>query len=107
MKKLFLPLRSLHHHPARTFILALLVCCLAFSVFSGSVLILSLRNGLYSLENRMGADVIAVPSTAKSKTNLEQMMESHLLSVIKSTGADEEYEINVVVEDPEIVFLAS
>ena len=74
MKKLFLPLRSLHHHPARTFILALLVCCLAFSVFSGSVLILSLRNGLYSLENRMGADVIAVPSTAKSKTNLEQML---------------------------------
>ena len=66
--------RNLVRKPGRTAALILLTALLALSVFGGSMVILSLRGGLDSLENRLGADVIVVPSTAKSKTNLEQML---------------------------------
>ena len=71
----YLPVkRNLLRKPARTTALVLLTALLSLSVFGGSLIILSLRGGLNSLENRLGADVIVVPSTAKSKTNLEQIL---------------------------------
>ena len=66
--------RNLIRKPGRTAALVLLTALLALSVFGGSIVILSLRGGLSSLENRLGADVIVVPSSAKSKTNLEQIL---------------------------------
>ena len=74
MKRFSPVTRNLIRKPGRTVALVLLTALLALSVFSGSIVILSLRGGLNSLENRLGADVIVVPSTAKSKTNLEQML---------------------------------
>ena len=69
-----LPLRNLARRPARTAALVLLVVFLAFSVFGGSVLVLSLRNGLNSLEDRLGADVIVIPGTAKSQINMKKTL---------------------------------
>lgn len=74
MKRLSPVRKNLARKPGRTAALILLTALLALSVFGGSMIILSLRGGLNSLENRLGADVIVVPSTAKSKTNLEQML---------------------------------
>ena len=69
-----LPFRNLRRKPARTFALLALVAFLAFSVFGGSIVVLSLRSGLDGLEARLGADVIVVPASAKSKVNLDNML---------------------------------
>ena len=69
-----LPLRNLLRRPGRTWALLLLTAFLALSVFAGSVVVLSLRNGLNSLESRLGADIVVVPVSAASQTNLEQML---------------------------------
>lgn len=67
-----LPLKNLLKKPSRTAALLLLSVFLAFSVFSGSVIVSSLRRGLNSLQARLGADVIAVP--AKAKSDLEAIL---------------------------------
>ncbi len=69
-----LPLKNLRRKPARTWALLALVCFLAFSVFGGSLVVFSLQSGLNSLEARLGADVIVVPTSAKSKVNLDDML---------------------------------
>lgn len=69
-----LPFRNLRRRPVRTGAMVLLVLFLAFSIFSGSVVVTSLRRGLDSLETRLGADIIVVPDSAKSKVNLNTMM---------------------------------
>ena len=69
-----LPIKNLIRRPGRTAALLLLVVFLAFSVFGGSMAVLSLRNGLNSLEARLGADIIVVPAKVKSKINLKQTL---------------------------------
>jgi len=74
MKRTSPVIKNLTRKSGRTTALVLLTALLALAVFGGSIVILSLRGGLNSLENRLGADVIVVPSTARSKTNLEQIL---------------------------------
>lgn len=73
MKMKRLPLRNLMARPGRTAALALMVAFLSLSLFGGSAVVLSLRSGLRSLEARLGADIIVVPSSAKSKVNLDNL----------------------------------
>ncbi len=72
-KVLPLSVKNLIRKPGRTTALALLTAFLAASVFGGSVMILSLRSGLQSLEARLGADIILVPSEAQSKVSFRNM----------------------------------
>ena len=69
-----LPLRNLARRPARTAALILLAAFLALSVFAGSMVIMSLRSGLDSLEARLGADVIVLPYKASAKIDLRKTM---------------------------------
>ena len=62
--------KNLIGRPARACAMLLLTAFLSFSIFGGSVAILSLRNGLEGLESRLGADVIAMPYEAKTKFDL-------------------------------------
>ncbi len=73
MKNAPLPLKNLIRKPGRTTALVLLTAFLALAVFGGSVIILSLRTGLRSLEARLGADIILVPSEAQSKISFQNM----------------------------------
>ena len=73
MKKYSLPLMNLIRKPGRTMVLALLIAFLSLAVFGGSVVVLSLRGGLQSLEARLGADIILVPSEAQSKVSFQNM----------------------------------
>ena len=73
MKTFSLSVRNLIRKPGRTAALALLTAFLACSVFGGSVIVLSLRSGLQSLEARLGADIILVPSEAQSKVSFQNM----------------------------------
>lgn len=69
-----LPIANLKGSPGRTVGLALLCALLAFALFAGTVAATSLQNGLASLVNRLGADVVVAPAQAKSKTSLEDVL---------------------------------
>ena len=56
-----LALFNLKRKPLRTAGLIILVSLLTFVLFGGSVLSLSLKNGLDSVKNRLGADLMIVP----------------------------------------------
>ena len=69
-----LPLENLRRNSGRTIGLTALVALLACVLFGGSVVIASLQNGLSSLQNRLGADVIVAPATAKSQVDLHEVL---------------------------------
>ena len=69
-----LPLRNLSHRMGRTVLLTVLVAVLALCVSGGALLITSLTGGMNSLEARLGADIIVVPSSAKSKMNVNEIL---------------------------------
>ena len=73
MKNFSLTWRNLSRKPGRTAALALITAFLAMAVFGGSAVVLSLRSGLNSLEARLGADIILVPSEAQSKVSFQNM----------------------------------
>ena len=58
----------------RTAALILLAAFLSFSVFAGSMIVLSLQNGLESYESRLGADIVVVPYEARSHGTLESIL---------------------------------
>lgn len=67
MKTKDLALRNIKNKPQRTFALALLTCVITLVLSLSSVVIFSLNNGMTSLANRMGADIIVVPEGYDSK----------------------------------------
>ena len=66
--------KNLVRKPGRTALLALLTAFLSLTVFGGGVVVRSLQSGLGSLENRLGADIIVLPSSAQSKVSFEKML---------------------------------
>jgi len=73
MNSFSLSVKNLTRRPGRTLALTLLTAFLALAVFGGSVVVLSLRSGLNSLEARLGADIILVPSEAQSRVSFQNM----------------------------------
>ena len=73
MKNFSLSVKNLIRKPGRTAALSLLTAFLALAVFGGSVVVLSLRKGLNSLEARLGADIILVPDQEQSKVSFQNM----------------------------------
>ena len=69
-----LPVLNLLRRPGRTLSLTALIALLAFSIFGGSVVVMSLQQGLDSLKARLGADIIVVPSSAQSKVSFQNML---------------------------------
>ena len=61
MKLTYLAKKNFQHQPGRSFCLVVVVMLLAFFLFSGSVLNLSLSKGLDSMSSRLGADIMIVP----------------------------------------------
>lgn len=60
--------------PVRTGAMIVLIAFLSFSVFAGSLVVSGMKRGLAGLENRLGADAIVVPSSAKSKEDLSNIL---------------------------------
>lgn len=58
---------NIKRQPIRTFFLGFLIFILAFVLFSGTFLVKSLNDGLTSLSDRLGADIIVVPQGYDSK----------------------------------------
>jgi putative ABC transport system permease protein len=61
-----LPIYNLIQRPYRTIGLVLLAALMSFVIFAGSVLTISLKNGLDCLKTRFGADLIVIPEENNS-----------------------------------------
>ena len=66
--------KNLKGRPGRTAAMLLLAGFLSFSIFGGSLMIQSLQKGLGGLRARLGADVIVVPSSARSQFNIDDIL---------------------------------
>lgn len=62
-----LALRNIKNKPHRTYAMAALTAVICVVLFLSSFVILSLKNGVSSLSNRMGADMIIVPEGYDTK----------------------------------------
>ncbi|MBO4866430.1 MAG: FtsX-like permease family protein [Ruminococcus sp.] len=74
MKLKTLPLKNLRKKPFRTGALVLIAALMTIALFGGSVAAASMKNGLDSLEQRLGADIIVVPEDAEAKVELENIL---------------------------------
>ena len=74
MRSAHLPIKNLLRKPGRTVALTLLTAFLALSVFGGSVVVRSLASGLDSLQARLGADIIVLPGSARSKVDFQELL---------------------------------
>ena len=54
----FLAVRSCRRNPSRTAALGLVAALLALVLFGGSLVVLSLQNGLNRFQERLGADIL-------------------------------------------------
>ena len=69
-----LPIRNILKKPARSFALMIIAAFLAFSAFGGTLMVMSLSNGLDSLSARLGADIVVVPYSATSKVSYDSVI---------------------------------
>ncbi len=69
-----LPFKNICAKSVRSASLLIFSILLAVATFGGSLLIKSLRNGLSSLEKRMGADIIVVPYATRTKESIESLL---------------------------------
>ena len=69
-----LSVKNLRRKPARTAVLILISAVLSFSIFGGSLVVLSLRRGLNSYQSRLGADIVVIPNEARSHGTLESIL---------------------------------
>lgn len=69
-----LPLLNIIRRPVRSAALLCMVALLSFTVFGGAVMVSGLRNGMSSLEERLGADIMVVPEEAAEKDDLENIV---------------------------------
>ena len=101
--------KNLLRKPGRTAALALLTAFLALAVFGGSVVVLSLRSGLNSLEARLGADIILVPSEAQSKVSFQNMFLQGTAGAfyMDASALDKAMEVEGVEKAAPQTFLAS
>ena len=109
MNSFSLSVKNLSRRPGRTVALTLLTAFLALAVFGGSVVVLSLRSGLNSLEARLGADIILVPSEAQSKVSFQNMFLQGTTGAfyMDASALDEALEVDGVEKAAPQTFLAS
>ena len=109
MKNFSLAFYNLVRRPGRTLALALLSAFLSLAVFGGSVMVLSLRSGLHSLEARLGADIIIVPSQAQSKVSFQNMFLQGTTGAfyMNASALDQALEVEGVEKAAPQTFLAS
>lgn len=69
-----LPLLNILRKPVRSAILLCLTAVLSFTVFGGALMVSSLRSGMTSLKERLGADIMVIPEEAAEKKNLEEIV---------------------------------
>lgn len=67
-------LKNIKRKPFRAAAMALLVVFLSFTVFAGALSVISLQRGLESYQNRLGADIIVIPNSAKGHGSVDDIL---------------------------------
>lgn len=62
-----LPWRNLKGYAGRTAALLLFSALMAIAVFGGTMMISGVRNGLNTVQSRLGADIMVTPESAKNE----------------------------------------
>ena len=70
----FLAVRNCRRNPSRTAALGLVAALLALAFFGGSLVVLSLQNGLNRFQERLGADILVLPKAAQADGGLEGVL---------------------------------
>ncbi len=71
---LAISLKNIRQHPGRTAAVAGIVALLGFTLFAGSYLILGLRRGLSSYQDRLGADIVVIPASARGHGSVDDIL---------------------------------
>lgn len=69
-----MPIKNLVRKPARSLALIFISAFLALSAFGGTVMVMSLSNGINSLSARLGADIIVTPYAATSQVSYDSVI---------------------------------
>ena len=69
-----LPIKNLVRKPARSLALIFISAFLALSAFGGTVMVMSLSNGINSLSARLGAAIIVTPYAATSQVSYDSVI---------------------------------
>jgi putative ABC transport system permease protein len=69
-----LSILNLKRRPGRTAALVILTFLLSFSAMAGFLMVSGLKNGLSSLESKLGADIMVVPYEATTKSTFSNMI---------------------------------
>ena len=67
-------LKNIRRKPFRSAVTAVLVVFLSVTVCTGAYVILSLRRGLQGYRDRLGADIVVVPSSAKGHGSVDDIL---------------------------------
>ena len=104
-----LPFKNLINRPVRSVLLVLIAAFMAAAVFGGTVAASGMRNGLDSLQKRLGADIIVVPEDAAEKNDLENILlqGTPAYFYMDKSVEDDLKAINGVAETSEQYFLVS
>ena len=81
--------KSIVGKPLRSFALLFICIVMSAAVYGGAVISVSLQNGIDSLEQRLGADIIVLPDGAENKVDLENL------------ASDDEYYTDWLIEGVE------
>lgn len=66
--------KNIKRKPLRSALLSALVLLIAFTVFSGAFVIISLQRGLAVYRARLGADIVVVPSSATGHGSVDDVL---------------------------------
>ncbi len=66
--------QNLCRRPGRAAALLLFSVLFAAAVFGGTILIISMQRGMQVLESRLGADIVVVPSSARTQFNINSVL---------------------------------
>jgi len=66
--------KNISKNSVRSMMMAILIGILSFTIFVGSLMVISLKRGLTSLNERLGADVMVVPYEATTKSEIEDIV---------------------------------
>jgi len=67
-------LKNIKSKPLRAFFLMLLVMLLSLTLFTGAYAVASLQKGLSSYQDRLGADIVVIPNSAKGHGSVDDIL---------------------------------
>ncbi|MDR3237503.1 MAG: FtsX-like permease family protein [Spirochaetia bacterium] len=102
-----LSIENLKRRPFRTACLVVVVAILAFTLFGGTILTANLKQGMTSMSERFGADIMVVPEGAADKTEALLLRQGSGCFYFDNAVADKVAAVNGIAKTSPQFFLTS